>query len=64
MFHGFLKACKSGTYGEQCNNICGHCRDGGISHHNNGSCLNGCLGDFCKADKCHKQVFKYLGLGF
>lgn len=62
----FPKACKDGMYGEKCKNICGHCRNEGICHHNNGSCLNGCnpgyIGDLCKTGKCNRQVFEYPAL--
>ena len=50
-----LLGCENGTYGENCNNMCGHCIDGEFCDHTNGSCLNGCnpgyVGDECKTSE-------------
>ena len=47
--------CSDGTYGKECQNICGYCADLDVCHHTNGSCPNGCeagyKGRLCKARK-------------
>ena len=47
--------CSDGTYGKECQDICGYCADLDVCHHTNGSCPNGCeagyQGIFCKARK-------------
>ena len=55
-FLGFLTtACENGTYGQDCNNTCGHCLEEGYCEHTNGTCFSGCLpgylGDLCKLRK-------------
>ena len=51
----FLIACDDGTYGQDCNGICGNCIEGNSCSHTNGTCLNGCdtgyFGDICKTGK-------------
>ena len=48
-------ACADGTYGLECNELCGHCKIKTNCHHTNGTCLGGCepgfLGDLCKTCK-------------
>ena len=47
--------CTSGTYGKNCNNICGHCHGDEHCFHINGTCFAGCdsgyTGDLCKLRK-------------
>ncbi|XP_065943696.1 uncharacterized protein [Magallana gigas] len=49
-------ACDKGSYGSQCKEICGHCRDTDQCSNINGTCLTGCdagyQGDLCKICKC------------
>lgn len=44
--------CDRGSYGIECNETCGHCRDVKQCSNANGSCLTGCdagfKGDLCK----------------
>lgn len=44
--------CDRGSYGIECNETCGHCRDVNQCSNGNGSCLTGCdagfKGDLCK----------------
>ena len=48
-------ACADGTYGLECNEVCGHCKIKTNCHYANGTCLGGCepgfLGDLCKTCK-------------
>ena len=48
-------ACDNGTYGQDCNNTCGFCRDQEVCDHSNGTCFNGCdagyAGESCMASK-------------
>ena len=48
-------ACADGTYGLECNEVCGHCKFKTNCHYTNGTCLSGCdpgfLGDLCKTCK-------------
>ena len=50
-----MLACENGTYGNDCNNTCGHCTDKGSCFHTNGTCLVGCdpgyVGELCKTGK-------------
>lgn len=47
--------CNRGSYGFECNETCGHCRDVNKCLIGNGSCLTGCdagfKGDVCKTGK-------------
>ena len=47
--------CSDGTYGKECQDMCGYCADLDVCHHTNGSCPNGCKdgyqGILCKARK-------------
>ena len=47
--------CSDGTYGKECQDICGYCADLDVCHHTNGSCPNGCeagyKGRLCKTRK-------------
>ena len=47
--------CTSGTYGKNCNNVCGHCFGDEPCFHINGTCFAGCdsgyTGDLCKLRK-------------
>lgn len=51
-FFFFQIVCENGTYGEECNNTCGQCRDEEYCYHTNGTCPSGCnsgyLDDICK----------------
>lgn len=46
-------ACKTGSYGVNCNATCGHCRNTQECFHIDGSCLTGCEagynGSMCKS---------------
>lgn len=50
-----IPECDRGTYGNVCNEPCGHCRDINQCSNFNGTCLNGCdagfKGDLCKTRK-------------
>lgn len=39
--HTFL-ACENNTYGINCSETCGHCRDNDECFHSNNACLYGC----------------------
>ena len=47
----FPTECTNGTYGNGCQQRCGHCKDLKQCHHVNGTCLDGCGpgydGEFC-----------------
>ena len=51
--------CDNGTYGNDCNNTCGHCINDESCFHTNGSCLNGCdpgfTGNICQTSRYHKK---------
>ena len=51
----FLVGCSNMTFGQDCNNTCGHCLNNDVCHHVNGTCLRGCNpgyhGDLCAARK-------------
>lgn len=51
--------CDNGTYGNDCNNTCGHCINNESCFHTNGSCLNGCdpgfTGNMCLTSRYHKK---------
>lgn len=63
LFDFFLydTACSNGTFGNDCTELCGHCKNYTYCHHINGSCLDGCkpgyIGDFCNL---RKQTFTNL----
>lgn len=42
IFFFYIKACSSGTYGNNCSSRCGKCRDMEQCHHINGTCMTGC----------------------
>lgn len=46
-----LLDCPEGYYGDECKEICGHCKNSTICHHINGTCIHGCepgyIGDYC-----------------
>ena len=50
-----MVGCSNRTFGQDCNNICGHCLYNEVCHHVNGTCLRGCnpgyLGDLCATRK-------------
>nr|XP_022308872.1 uncharacterized protein LOC111114722 isoform X2 [Crassostrea virginica] len=58
--HNCEKECTNGTYGNGCQQRCGHCKDLKQCHHVNGTCLDGCgpgyEGEFCSLD-CSKGYF-------
>lgn len=37
-----VKICEIGTYGVNCNETCGHCRDLNQCSYTNGTCFTGC----------------------
>lgn len=49
----YLKACDISFYGVRCTEKCGHCSDGNLCDHINGTCATGCSagyqGDLCKS---------------
>lgn len=51
----FFIACDKGSYGANCSQKCGNCRDIKQCLHSNGLCLNGCkagyTGSLCKTRK-------------
>lgn len=51
--------CDNGTYGNDCNNTCGHCINDESCFHTKGSCLNGCdpgfTGNICQTSRYHKK---------
>ena len=50
-----LVGCSNMTFGQDCNNTCGHCLNNDVCHHVNGTCLRGCNpgyhGDLCATRK-------------
>ena len=50
-----LVGCSNMTFGQDCNNTCGHCLNNDVCHHVNGTCLRGCNpgyhGDPCATRK-------------
>uniref|UniRef100_K1QU90 Uncharacterized protein n=1 Tax=Magallana gigas TaxID=29159 RepID=K1QU90_MAGGI len=58
-------ACDRGSYGSECNETCGHCRDADQCSINNGTCLTGCdarfKGDLCKTNRS-KTRLDYMSL--
>nr|XP_034322663.1 matrilin-2 [Crassostrea gigas] len=63
-YQGYLckSACEKGSFGENCNETCGHCRDIKNCSNINGTCLTGCdagyQGDLCKA-QCDRGSFGF-----
>lgn len=59
----FLTACNKGSYGVDCKETCGNCRDLNLCLHINGTCLNGCdagyQGYLCKTRIYFIQKFIY-----
>ena len=55
IFKLWLSECDIGTYGDNCNETCGNCKDQSECHHSNGTCLTGCndgfQGALCKTRK-------------
>lgn len=49
-------ACDDGTYGKECNSVCGNCINEEPCYHINGTCLNGCAPGY-KGDQCSKRVY-------
>lgn len=51
----FTPACDKGSFGDNCSETCGHCRDKDKCSNINGKCLTGCdaghQGDLCKTCK-------------
>lgn len=51
----FILACKKGSFGIDCNETCGHCRDINKCSNVHGTCLTGCAdgyeGNLCNARK-------------
>ncbi|KAL8594024.1 hypothetical protein ACOMHN_016403 [Nucella lapillus] len=45
-------ACGDGTYGQNCANSCGQCRDGDVCNTVNGTCPSGCRTGFDPTDLC------------
>lgn len=49
----YFKACYINFYGIRCTEKCGHCSDGNLCDHINGTCATGCSagyqGDLCKS---------------
>lgn len=49
----YFKACDINFYGIRCTEQCGHCSDGNLCDHINGTCATGCSagyqGDLCKS---------------
>lgn len=54
-------ACDQGSYGDNCSDICGHCRDINKCSNSNGKCLTGCdagfQGELCKTREFMSYVF-------
>lgn len=51
-----IKECENGTYGKNCTQECGNCKQQQC-HHTNGTCLFGCSsssyeGETCKEEAC------------
>lgn len=55
-----ILACGKGSYGVDCHETCGHCRDVNKCSSINGTCLTGCdagyEGDMCKASEYKRYV--------
>lgn len=55
--------CKEGSYGVDCGNKCGHCRDVNQCLHNNGTCLTGCDAGY-QGTLCEKRAYHSTEEGF
>lgn len=53
------KACKTGTYGENCTDICGDCFGEDNCNHVTGICTKGCAAGY-KGEHCKESMFKCL----
>lgn len=42
----YLLECDGDTYGQNCRSLCGHCFDEAQCHYVNGTCPNGCDGEY------------------
>lgn len=56
LFLPFSKECSSGYFGEQCNGICGHCKDISACHHITGTCAEGCVPGY-RFPKCTEGIY-------
>lgn len=56
-FKKILTDCKEGSYGYECNETCGHCRNNGFCFHINGTCLTGCSAGFT-GEVCKKRTYE------
>lgn len=54
--HFFVSECLDQTYGQECQQICGNCKNKEPCHHVNGSCPDGCdngyYGNKCNLGTC------------
>lgn len=48
--------CSFGYFGEQCNGICGHCKDNSACHHFTGTCAKGCAPGY-RFPKCTEGIY-------
>lgn len=48
--------CSFGYFGEQCNGICGHCKDNSACHHITGTCAKGCAPGY-RFPKCTEGIY-------
>lgn len=59
----FFLVCDRGSYGDDCSERCGHCRDVNKCSNINGKCLTGCgagyQGDLCKTCKCFVSWYNF-----
>ena len=55
-------ACEGRTYGINCREDCGHCKDNSSCNVENGFCTNGCEDGFI-SDVCNTHIRKYNAHG-
>lgn len=56
--NNLITECREFTYGKGCINLCGHCFDGEVCDHVNGTCANGCETGWT-TDICNKSKDMY-----
>ena len=54
-------ACRTGTYGKNCNDTCGHCLNPGECYHVNGTCVEGCEAGY-QGNLCETSPYSIFSL--
>ena len=62
MCYDFIAECESGYYGTNCQQQCGHCKDGVTCDNQNGRCYNGCQ-MWWADDRCDKYIGRWSRYG-